>query len=307
MTDLDDATFALCLTHDVDRTAEGMRGLYYAVRDRDPSRLRTVLPGRNSYWQFDRIRSIEESLGVRSAFYFLVEKELFREFPVRDWFVPNNWVLYRGRYDVTADPMAETIRSLDEDGWEIGLHGSYGSYTDLSRLRYEKSVLEGVVGHEVRGGRQHYLNLDVPATWNHHVAAGLEYDTTLGAARDYGFEHGYGLQTPVDSLLVFPLTLMDISLPNVSRNPARAWAECETLLEEARDNTAVMTVDWHQRYFSETAFPHYGQLYRTLIERAQEMGAWVGPPCELVDSLRDSPGSVEQLMTSPDGATPTMD
>ena len=295
-----DHEFALCLTHDVDRTTEGYRGLYYALRDRDPSRLRTALPGQNSYWQFDTIMDLEASLGVRSAFYFLVERDLFGELPAREWLSPRNWLLYGGRYDVHSSAVADTIRQLDDGGWEVGLHGSYGSYRDTERLRYEKAVVESVVGHEVTGGRQHYLNLDAPETWHRHAEVGLDYDTTLGASGEYGFDHGYGVLRPFDDFVVFPLTLMDIALPDVSGNPERAWRECERLLEEAREHRAVMTVDWHQRCFSETAFPFCGRLYRTLVERAQEMGAWVGPPGDLYEFLQTNPETLERLSATVD-------
>ncbi|MFD1514291.1 polysaccharide deacetylase family protein [Halomarina rubra] len=292
--------FALCLTHDVDRTREGLRGLYYGARDRDISRFASVLPGRNTYWQFDTIMNLEASLGVRSAFYFLVEKDLFTDFPVREWLRPNNWVLYRGRYDVNSDAVADTVRQLDDGGWEVGVHGSYRSFADLKRFRYEKSVVEAIVGHEIVGGRQHYLNLSIPETWQHHAEVGLRYDTTLGSSTGYGFDHGYGLVRPFDGFVVFPLTLMDITLPNVSNDYDHAWRECERLLEEARENDAVMTVDWHQRCFSDIAFPRYGELYRRIIERALEMGAWVGPPGELYRTLSDDPELLDAL-TSPVG------
>jgi hypothetical protein len=296
MTDLDDATFALCLTHDVDRIAEGARALYYATRDRDPRRLRTLLPGRDPYWQFDHIRRLEDDLGVRSAFYFLVEKRLFRDLTPREWFSLQNWILYQGRYDVRSPPLVEAISKLDKGGWEVGLHGSYGSYADTNRLRHEKEIIESVLGHEIMGGRQHYLNLSVPDTWERHTAVGLRYDTTIGSSSGYGFDHGYGALQPFEgsSFLVFPLTLMDITLPDVPTDPAGAWAECEDLLETAREHAAIMTIDWHQRSFSEQAFPNQTDLYRSLIERAQEMGAWVGPPGELYEYLQTTPGAMEQ-------------
>lgn len=301
----EDYEFALCLTHDVDRTNEGFQGLYYALKDRDPSRLQSVLPTRDSYWQFDSIMRLEESLGVRSAFYFLVEKELFKDFPPRKWLSPQNWILYRGRYDINANEIVDAIRQLDDLGWEIGLHGSFGSFDSPERLRYEASTIESIVGHELQGGRQHYLNLEIPDTWHHHAAAGLTYDTTIGSSQGYGFDQGYSLLQPFDGFVVFPLTLMDIALPEVATNPQRAWHECEQLLEEAQENGAVMTVDWHQRCFSDTAFPHHRDIYRALIEQAQEMGAWVGSPGEFLAELETRPDCFQEMTVSTDTVTMT--
>jgi hypothetical protein len=49
-----------------------------------------------------------------------------------------------------------------------------------------------------------------------------------------------------------------------------------------------MTVLWHIRYFSEAEFPGYRRLYERLIERALEMGAWVGPLGDLYRHLHST-------------------
>ena len=283
---IDDYTFALCLTHDVDRPYKTFHAPLYALRDRDPEHLRSLLPGTNSFWTFDRILDIEDDLGVRSAFYFLSEQRLFRDRPPREWLTKDGWRLFAGRYSLADRRIRDLIAELDAGGWEVGLHGSYESPTDRERLATEKRTVERVLGRSVRGGRQHYLRHSVPETWAHHQAIGLDYDCSLGSADSYGFEHGYSIKRPFDdSFVVFPLTIMELALPTVETDPEAAWRECERLLEEAADNGAVMTVLWHPRFFSELDFPNYGMLYRRLIERAQELGGWVGPPGDYYDSL----------------------
>ncbi|QLD88695.1 hypothetical protein HWV07_06445 [Natronomonas salina] len=281
---LDDHSFALCLSHDVDRPYKTHQALYYAVRDRDPWHLTSLLPGRNPYWTYEDVMDLEDDLGVRSAFYFLDEQRFFDR-PVREWFSPETVQLYAGRYSLRDPAVVDLIHELDGGGWEIGLHGSYESYRDGDRLAAEKRRLEGVLGREVVGTRQHYLNLDVPETWYLQREAGLEYDASLGTATDPGFEHGYTVQRPFDDeFVVFPVNLMDVALPSEG-DLAGAWETCEALLEEARENDAVMSVDWHPRSFSERDFPNYRTLYCRLVERALEMGAWVGPPGELYETL----------------------
>jgi hypothetical protein len=109
-TDLD-ASFALCLTHDVDRPYKTYQAVYDALQHRSIRPLRALKPGVNPYWQFDDILSLEDELGVRSAFYFLNEPSLFRQ-PPREWLQPTHWIEHLGRYDVTADNWSPRIVPL---------------------------------------------------------------------------------------------------------------------------------------------------------------------------------------------------
>ncbi|WP_178915295.1 polysaccharide deacetylase family protein [Natronomonas gomsonensis] len=286
----EDATFHLCLTHDVDRVYKRFGAIYGTLRDRNPRHLKALLPGTEPYWRFEDVMAIEDDLGVRSAFYFLNEQRL-RDRPVREWLSAQSWQLYGDRYSVSDPDIVDVIHRLDSGGWEVGLHGSYESYREPQRLRAEKGELEAILGSKVVGGRQHYLNLDVPETWEMQADVGLRYDASLGSSETYGFDHGYTPLRPFDDeFVVFPLTVMELSLPNVECRPNRAWRVCERLLEEARENGAVMTVLWHPRFFYENDFPNYGALYRRLIERALELGAWVGPPGELYEQLDHTVG-----------------
>jgi peptidoglycan/xylan/chitin deacetylase (PgdA/CDA1 family) len=285
----DDHEFALLLTHDVDRPYKTYQSAYYALTqpERRGYHLRTALPGENPYWQFETVTALEEDLGVRSAFYFLSEQRLFRDRPVREWASMRGWQLYAGRYDLTDPEVAAVVEDLDERGWEVGLHGSFESYRDRDRLAWEKARVERVLGRPVTGGRQHYLNLDRPETWKRQSSLGLAYDASLGSSDDYGFQHGYGIKRPFDDeFVVFPLTAMEAALPDPGEDFDRAWAACESLLEEAREHGAVMTVLWHPRHFSHGDFPGHLRLYRRLVASALDMGAWVGPPRDLYEAER---------------------
>ena len=279
------AEFALCLTHDVDRPYKTYQSLYYALTERNPTHLRALSSSHNPYWQFESLMQLEDELGVRSAFYFLTERSL-AEHPLRNWLRPRYWVEHFGRYDPESPEIANAIERLDAGGWEVGLHGSYDSYDDPERLRYEKTKIERVLGHSIAGGRQHYLNRTPGTrTWEHHRDVGLRYDSSLGSASEYGFRHGYGLYHPFDdAFTVFPLTVMEVALVRGTADIDAAWAECERLLDEAAEHGAVMTVLWHPRYVGRD-FPGYRRLYRRLVERALELGAWVGSPGAYLERL----------------------
>lgn len=282
----DDHEFAVCLTHDVDRPYKTYQAPYYAITRCDPSQLLSLFTSSQPYWQFEEIMSLEDELGVRSTFFFLNEQNLLRDKPPREWFHPENWKLFMGRYEITDEEIVDVIRKLDAGGWEIGLHGSYESYDDCDRLRKEKTALERVLGDDVVGGRQHYLRLDRPKTWEIHQEVGLRYDASLGSTNRQGFQHEYDLRRPFDDeFVVFPLTVMEVSLLSSDTDIKMAIERGRSLLREARRNNGVVTLLWHPRFFNPVEFPGYRRLYVDLVEYAQELGAWIGPCRALVDRL----------------------
>ncbi|WP_416841514.1 polysaccharide deacetylase family protein [Haloferax sp. DFSO52] len=286
--------FALCLTHDVDRPYKTYQGLYYAITERSPYHLQTLLSRSNPYWQFEEIMALERDLGVRSSFYFLNEPSLLKTVSLGDLFDPKNWLEHAGRYDITDDEIVDVIRRLDADGWEVGLHGSFRSCDDFDRLRTEKRELESILGHEILGIRQHHLRR-THRTWQYHRELGLKYDASLGSSTKYGFDYGYQPLHPFDDeFVVFPLSLMEVSLPDPGEDFDAAWAACERLLDEAEENEAVLTALWHPRYFNEAEFPGYRRLYVRLVETALERGAWVGPLGDYYRTFLEGETSVPQ-------------
>ncbi|MDJ1434184.1 polysaccharide deacetylase family protein [Halostagnicola sp. A-GB9-2] len=280
----EDYEFTLCLTHDVDRPYKTFQAPYYALKEHDLSHLKSLVSSDRPYWQFEEIMELEEELGVRSSFYFLNEKNLFRDKGPREWIKPNNWKLFTGRYNITDDEIVDVIQTLDRGGWEVGLHGSYESYNNLKRLRYEKETLEDILGHDVIGGRQHYLNLNRPKTWEYHQQIGLKYDASLGSSSKYGFQNGYNTIRPFDDeFTVFPLTLMEVALFGGDLDVDSVKHEIDRLLHRASECEAIVAALWHPRVFNERDFPGYKELYRYLITSALEMGAWVGPIAEAYD------------------------
>jgi peptidoglycan/xylan/chitin deacetylase (PgdA/CDA1 family) len=285
----DGHSFALCLTHDVDRPYKrAAQSVFYALQDRPGHHLRTLRTPGNPYWQFEEIAALEDARGVRSAFYVLNEPPI-HEKGLGAFGSPRAWVEQLGRYDVDAPELADTLRWLADGGWEVGLHGSLASVGDVDRLAEEKAALEAVLGDTVRGGRQHRLRLDAPATWRDHRSVGLAYDATLGSATTTGFDHGYHPIRPFDdAFVVFPLTIMEQALPDPGTDPDAAWAVCEQLLRAAAEHGAVMTVLWHPRYFNDEEFPGYRALYERCLDTAIELGGWVGSPGALYDAQTQS-------------------
>lgn len=283
--DHEEYDFAVLLTHDVDRVYRTYQGLYDAITDRDPDALRPYVTGERPYWNFEEVMRLEDRYGVRSTWFFLDEQRLFRDRAPREWIHPRSWVRYTGRYDPHHPSIRRTIRRLADGGWEVGLHGSFESYADGDRLREEKASIEAALDGEVRGIRQHYLNLERPATWRRQRRIGLSYDASLGSSTRFGFHHGYGALQPYEDFLVFPLTMMDSAVRESAPGVDGAWRRARRVIDEAERTGAILSVLWHPRTFDDRDFPGYGELYDRILADVTERNAWVGTCADLYDVL----------------------
>ena len=127
-------SFALCLSHDVDRIYKTYQHIYEAIGQLDPRQFFGYLKSKNPYWTFPQVMKIESSLDVRSCFNVLDEIHL-RQRPKSDWICKKGWQLFAGRYDIKDSQLASQLQMLDNLGWEIALHGSYTSSANPARFK----------------------------------------------------------------------------------------------------------------------------------------------------------------------------
>jgi len=266
-----EASFALVLTHDVDRIRKTFQYLTHLRSGEVWKNLKGLFSQDNPYWNFDRIMRLEEAFCVRSTFFFLQETKKLA------WRRPREWVLSLGKYSFHDDEVASVIQRLDQGGWEVGLHGSYDSYLNSDLLREEKRDLEDVLGHEVEGVRQHYLNLEVPATWKIQKDLGFWYDATLGHRDCFGFEGlpRYPVVPFSDGFHAISLILMDGPFFSTLRRESEVRGALESLMAEASRCHGLMVVLWHQRTINPSEFPLQTRAYEFLLKRARELGAWI--------------------------------
>jgi len=263
--------FAVCLTHDVDRVKKTYQYLTHFIKSKDLYHVKSFITRKQDpYWNFDRIMEIEDKYGVRSTFFFLNESKQFNILR------PKEWKLAMGRYDLNSKKIIGAIHKLQAGGWDIGLHGSYDSYKNKELLLKEKTNLEKIVGKEVIGIRQHYLNLDIPETWEIQKSIGLKYDASLGSSHEIGFRGQYfPFQPFTDSFLVIPLTIMDSVLFQNSGSVDDVWIACKEIINEAEKHGALLTILWHQRVFNEQEFPNWSKIYGKILDYCSGKNAWV--------------------------------
>lgn len=264
--------FAVCLTHDVDRVKKTYQYFTHFLKTRDLYHLKSFFVREEEpYWNFERIIELEKKHGVRSTFFFLNETKQL------DLLHPQKWALSLDRYSFRDEKIAEIIQKLHANGWEIGLHGSYESYKDKDLLKKEKKELEDVLGVDIAGIRQHYLNLKIPETWKIQYEVGFKYDSTFGYRDRIGFKEGKYLPFhPLNnSFFVIPLTIMDGALFSNYKNEDEIWRICIELINTVEKHKGLLTVLWHQRVFNEKEFPGMISIYEKIIKISKEKNAWI--------------------------------
>ena len=261
----------VCLSHDIDRTKKTFQYFTHGLKcflKKDFEgffyHLKSIFI-KDVYWQFNNIIDIENKYGVRSTFFFLNESHPFKPFDIKSWAVSV------GYYNIRSKRIVSIIQYLDNNDWEIGVHGSYLSYNNLNLLKKEKETLEDIVGHPINGIRQHFLNMD-DNTWSLQKKAGFKYDSSFGNKKDPGFQDKkFSFFTPkgMTDFVVVPLVIMD-SRVMYKENP---WKIVLEIIEEAEQNNACLVINWHQRVFNEKEFPGFSKLYIRIIEECQKRKA----------------------------------
>lgn len=290
-----DHKFAVCLTHDVDMISrqvsprQALRSIRTAFGYHNGHRARALKVGtaaaRSIYFGMSRAPSaaatiercieLELELGVKSSYFFTVA-------PVH----PEDCVYTLNdvcRFQNERRTVAAVIRSIANEGFDVGLHGSYLSASVEELLLEEKAALETATDHPVRTIRQHHLNFDPRVTPRLQDAADLKADCSLGFNRNLGFRAG---------------TSLPFRMFNFERNAPFRVLEVPLIIQEAallRSNSLKLDVDLARRVMRQLYakieavsgavtvlfHPHslldarYRELYRFVIEYSLARGAWV--------------------------------
>jgi hypothetical protein len=281
---VDDRSFTVALTHDVDNpwrwTRIGVRGSaarlkrnVLGVRFGPAFREATALVaapvhrvrGTDPNWRFEQILAEERRSGAHGSTFFV----LAGHHDPHDGSSPET-------YDKLRPQLVETLR---ETGAEIGLHGSYTAADDPARLGDEKAALEALAG-PVAGHRYHYLRADP-----HRNVAQLpfRYDTTLAFPDALGFRSGiarpfhpwdFERDAPAD-VLEIPLAAMDATLAEeryLGLSAKRAAPRLDALLDWAAANGGAFAVLWHPDRFDPLSSGGWDRLYSRVLDRIQARG-----------------------------------
>jgi peptidoglycan/xylan/chitin deacetylase (PgdA/CDA1 family) len=165
----DEKPFAVCLTHDIDSVCKSVASKSFNAvkkftRGKFIESIHSMkeIPRKNDpLVNFQEIMRLENKYNARSSFYFLALDPADRDYSYR------------------IEDLEEEIQTIQDWGWEVGLHGGHEGSRDLTKLKQEKRNLEKVTKTSITGCRNHYLNFVVPDTWESLSEAGFLNDCSL--------------------------------------------------------------------------------------------------------------------------------
>jgi len=211
--------------------------------------------------------NLERGYGVRSTLYFVTRAKYAGHTPDGDHAPAKRCTHYE------LSEYKSFLIKLEKEGWEVGVHG-IDAYRSLDDAKGEMQVIRDLFPEKDKIGiRMHYLYYKYEETWRILDQAGYCYDATLGWNDRTGYPGGhYRPFRPdnADGLTILPLNIQDTALlANLSMD--EAWLQVESVLNEASQKQAVVTILWHNNSF--VAYRYWTDLYKRIIERAQADGA----------------------------------
>ena len=302
----DGRPFAVCVTHDVDlisneatprqlaRHALAGAAVIGAEGDALPRRLarpavrvarslRSVSRAPSTRETLERSMELEAQRGIRASYLFTIPPLDVRT----RWdcaYAPDDICTFRGARRRIADVM----RTLADEGFDVGLHGSYQAGNTSGLLARERDVLRQATGLEIASTRQHFLHWDVRWTPELQEEAGFRVDSSLGFNRNVGYRAGTSLpfhqfdltKRRSLELLEVPLVVQDGGLLGeigIAADAEGAQLAVGQMFDEAAETGAAVTVVFHP---DKLARPDWLALFEWTLDHALERGAWTG-------SLRD--------------------
>jgi peptidoglycan/xylan/chitin deacetylase (PgdA/CDA1 family) len=230
-------------------------------------------------WKLSYWTEKEREYGFRSTFFLSANISQRHENDTTYWL--SSKVDYNGK----KARLSQIAKELEEDGWEIGLHGSMNSYRDSNLLLKELDLLINNTHCKVTGIRQHYLRFDIRNTWHIHEALHLQYDTTLGYDNRIGFRGGIALPfVPYDldnereyKLLEIPMCIMDSSLFFVTGEKLdieKSLKRCQNIVDNIKQTSGLLVINFHPHFYA-APYPDWWKVYDSILERLSNDCAWV--------------------------------
>ncbi len=175
------------------------------------------------------------------------------------FFLVGDYDEYDKNISINISAFRELITSI-ADTADVGIHPSYASNADSSKLKREIDSLAQVLKRDLKKSRQHFLKLELPDTYQRLIELGITDDYTMGFATQSGFRAGicspfyfYNLETENKTTLrIHPFAVMDATLNYYhGLNPRQFPDAVYPIIDEIKKVNGTFISLWHNNSLSE--------------------------------------------------------
>ncbi len=220
---------------------------------------------RNPSWRnIDKISKLHSLYDLKSTFFWIATQKT-SENKIKN-----------------ADYSMAEVSKLIQFSESNGLHKSCFSSSideELSELPFETKL-----------NRYHFLKFNLPNAYESIEASQLNFDASLGFAERYGFRNNYGLPfKPYNfstgkaySFVEVPLNVMDVTLHKYMKVPTSDTSSKIIDFIENHKTNSVLSILWHNNYFTDYKFSGYLQEYKKTLLYLHETKVESITPTEII-------------------------
>lgn len=223
-------------------------------------RVKTIFGNQQDpYDTFEAIEKLHKTYDIAPIYFFLV----------------GDYAKYDKNISVKNKTFQQLIQSIAAKN-EIGIHPSYASNSDVKRVGVEKNRLEKISQKKIVKSRQHFLKLQLPATYHQLIDNAISEDYTMGYAEQPGFRasicspyYFYNLKTEkATSLKIFPFVVMEATFQYYQKcSPEVALQQILTLMEKVKSVDGTFISIWHNESLSdEGIWKNWRLVYEKMLK-----------------------------------------
>ena len=235
--DFQGKAFALCLTHDIDRTGDSWRyrvitHFFQALKQKRPSLIFHGIFGKNREANFRSIIEKEHNYDAQATWFYLTRYGL-----------RNN-----ADYHLNDKIAQESVKLIKEANHEIGLHIPFMEMTKENVLEEKKKIPVS----DKMGVRIHHLRGEYTETLPLFAECDLLYDSTYGF--NWNMAYRFGTSIPfhpiidkkILSIFEFPMNIMDLHVGSIEDFQAKI----RLLFHILNKVHGVCVIIWHNNRFN---------------------------------------------------------
>lgn len=256
--------FECHITHDIDILQSNSRlksiiGDIVKRRDIKLALSRLLPPYTDTVNTYDFLMTQSESIGLQSTFYFMAADYRPEHFA-------HNGYLHKKEF-------GKLIAEIKQRRHIIGFHPGYNTYNTADRWHEQKTALEKASDTTIDLCRQHFLQIEVPYTFNILEQNNIGEDSSLGYPDHTGFRCGTGNKFNVFDFLnrkelnvkECPLIIMDTCI----RNQNLTMTETEKIyvyyINICKKYNTPITILFHNSSFDNYHWKGWKELYTKII------------------------------------------